>query len=72
MSSKHQFLGRASCVKYFSAISGKPGYGRFGSPDDVVLVSPSSLHDMPAHDALPDVDTVDLVLFELPDSLPII
>lgn len=50
MSCRHQFLGFVSCVRYLSDISGNPGYGKFGSPDDDdVHVSPS-LQVLPVHD----------------------
>lgn len=35
ISTKHQFLGLVSCVKYFKTTSGNPGYFRFASSDDV-------------------------------------
>lgn len=43
MSFRHQFRGRASWLRYLKEYSTKPGYGRFGWPDDVLDVS-SPLH----------------------------
>lgn len=47
ISNKHQLRGRVSCRRYFSATSGKPGYGRFGSPDDELVSLP--LHELSVH-----------------------
>lgn len=42
ISRRHQFLGRASWLKYLKENSTNPGYGKLGCPEDVdVVVSPS-------------------------------
>ncbi|EDW52978.1 GM12466 [Drosophila sechellia] len=55
MSIRHQFRGRGYCVSALIEISGNPGYGRFGSPDDldelddeVCEESPSSELQLPS------------------------